>query len=171
MALLLPLFFAGTALAQGGGKEDVPLVATVERNAAAGFALTQAAYAEKMVVACQPVMKKAGLNANDALEGWRVRNAAYVQAAHGWLLYVKTWVGSTKGDEAGTSFQKRTLTALEDAAEAMKKDAFAKDRSQEAVCGARLADLSDSRLDVYASKQHGQSLEEILAFHRKVTNQ
>jgi hypothetical protein len=76
----------------------VPLVAaaqvaslpvTEQRNAAVGFALTSSISTQRMLKSCAAVPDTSARFA-DAQSRWATRNKPYVDAADGWMSYVKS---------------------------------------------------------------------------------
>jgi hypothetical protein len=145
-----------------------PLPVTEARNAAVGFALTQAAFAANIIATCKQSPNKYAKDPETVLNGWRNRNGEYVEAGYGWIMYVKALINVRQGQQAAESFKSQMLKEFATTGAATSKDMFSKGDPESVVCEKWLGFLSDERIDLPASAEFGNDLKDILTFHRAV---
>lgn len=145
-----------------------PLPITEARNAAVGFALTQAAFAANIIATCKQSPNKYAKDPETVLNDWRERNGQYVDAGYGWIMYVKAVIRTRQGQAAAESFKSQALNEFATTGAATSKDMFSKGDHESVVCEKWLGLLSDERIDLPASAEFGGDLKDILAFHRAV---
>lgn len=165
---LLLCLLAATASAQDSPAPLKPLPVTEPRNAAVGFALTQAAFTANMIAACNQLPEKGIQDPNTVFAGWRQRNGPYVEAAQGWILYVTGLIRGSKGPEAAQTFQQKTLNEFTTSAKTTANSMFLKGDPKPVVCDKWMRFLSDPRIDLVASAEFGGDLRDIFAFHKAV---
>lgn len=166
MALL-----ASTALPALAEEPPKPLSITNERNAASGFALTQAGFYSRLVSNCKRLPERGKVDPDEAITSWRKRNGEMLEAAQGWFLYVKGVIARRENAEAANTFEHKTVGDLSKQADDMLKQAFGRPEPKAQICDSWMRALDDPRIDLTASKDYGQPLTEILAFHRLVVRQ
>ena len=167
LALVLLLFCSSaiTAIAQDSPAPLKPLPVTESRNAAVGFALTQTIFTADMIAACSQLPAKGIQDLDSVSAGWRQRNGSYIDAAYGWIYYVKGIIRRSQGDEAAETFEAMTLNEFKTNARATADEMFSKGDPASVVCEKWMRFLSDSRIDLVASTKFGADLRDILAFH------
>lgn len=162
---LCALFLAFATVAQAGPPELLEI--TESRNAAVGYAVTQALTIHELTRACARVPTAAGKIA-DAEHEWLVRNQDYFEAARGWLEYVKHMVATQEGTEAADAFKARTRDGFRRTAAKLVAKEIAQLPPDEARCS-KWADLIYSgQGDLDQELKYLAALKEILAFHRSV---
>lgn len=86
-----------------------PLDITENRNAAAAFALTNAF-----------ILLAVNENCHDDFDNdhksWVNRNKEYLDAAKGWMLYVKSMISITKNEDAAKKFYYKTIEEMKNTA-------------------------------------------------------
>lgn len=155
--------------AQAQSDSFIPLAVTEPRNAAVGFALTQAQFVNTLLGTCARLDEGMSESSKLTWSNWQARNWSHVEAARGWLQYVRALISSKNGQEAGASFQSKTIAEIGANARTTLLDIFPGGEPQAAACNQWLGLLSDPRIDLRASKEFGRDLDDILAFHRAVT--
>ncbi|MBU1566175.1 MAG: sel1 repeat family protein [Proteobacteria bacterium] len=168
LTLLFFCSFVITAIGEDTPAPIKPLTVTEARNAAVGFALTQATFTDNMIAACSQLSSKGKQDPEIVLSGWRQRNGPYVEAAHGWILYVTGIIRGSQGQEAAETFQSNTLNEFKTMARATADDMFSRGDAKSVVCEKWMLFLSDPRIDLVASTEFGADLRDILTFHRAV---
>jgi len=86
-------------VAQAHAGPPKPLDITEQRNEAVGFAITQAVAVNDVRLACEGVLD-AGTRFPDAERRWLKRNGSYLDAARGWMAYVKVTIAEQEGSVA-----------------------------------------------------------------------
>ena len=168
LSLVLGLTLATAAAAQTPPEPFVPLPITEPRNAAVGYALTQAQFVNTLLGTCARVDESTSTRAKLTWSNWQDRNWPHVEAARGWLQYVRAMVSSRQGQEAGAAIQSKVIAEVGANARSTLLDVLPGGEPQAAVCDKWLQLASDPRIDLRASKEFGRDLDDILAFHRAV---
>ena len=166
--LLLGLALATAAFAQTPVEPFLPLPITEPRNAAVGYALTQAQFVNTMLGTCARLDEATSSRAKLIWSNWQDRNWPYVEAARGWLQYSQAVVSSRQGQEAGAAVQSKVISEVGANARLTLLDILPGGEPQAAACEKWLHLTNDTRIDLRASKEFGRDLDDILAFHRAV---
>ncbi len=166
--LVFGLTFATSAVAQTAPKPFVPLPITEPRNAAVGYALTQAQFVNTLLATCARLDESSSNRAKLTWSNWQDRNWPHVEAARGWLQYVRAVVSSRQGQEAGASWQSKIISEVGANARSTLLDVLPNGEPQAAACDKWQQLVSEPRIDLRASKEFGPDLDDILAFHRAV---
>lgn len=168
LAILYTLLFTTAASGQAPSEPFVPLSITESRNAAVGYALTNAQFVNTLLGTCARLDADTSARAKLAWSNWQGRNWPHVEAARGWLQYVRATVSSRQGQETGAVLQSEVISEVGANARATLFDVLPGGEPQVAACDRWLQLANDSRLDLRSSKDFGHDLDDILAFHRAV---
>lgn len=168
LSLVFGVALAAAAVAQTPPESFVPLPITEPRNAAVGYALTHAQFVNSLLGTCARLDESTSTRAKLTWASWQSRNWPHVEAARGWLQYVRAIASSQQGQEAGAAIQSKVLSEMSTNARLALLDVLPGGEPQVAACDKWLQLVSDPRIDLRASKEFGHDLEHILAFHRAV---
>jgi hypothetical protein len=157
LALAAPALAAPAAMP---GKELVALDVTVERQAAAEFALVLALARSAVSQQCQQVPETQA-RAATALAGWRGRNQALVQPLLSWVNYV-AGIDAKDATEARNNVQV-IVGGYKAKAVALARLELGSDTPDAAACNLALSRFEDPARDL-ARSAHGPHLEAIRAY-------
>lgn len=141
---------------------------TERRNEAAWFALTHALVIEKLLTTCAGVKDTLPQDPERILKSWNERNWERLEAAHGYLFYVRAAMAGKQGKEAGEAFYRRMTDEFEQQSANALSDVLAQQGPTAASCAKWTAMVVEGKADLNWKPQYIPVLDEILAFHRNV---
>lgn len=154
-------------VAQAHAGPPKPLDITEQRNEAVGFAITQAVAVNDMRLACEGI-PDAGTRFSDVERRWLKRNGSYLDAARGWMAYVKVAIAEQEGSVAADAFSSRTNQRFADQASKIAADAMSGFTVDAEHCN-RWASLVDAgQGDLEQNAKYAHDLQDIRAFHESV---
>ena len=141
---------------------------TKERHEAVGFAITHSLVIEKLLNTCATIKQTLPEDPEEALKAWAERNGERLEAAYGFLFYVRAITTSRQGKEAGEAFYKGTTEEYEKRAAAGLSEVFTLMVPNTATCAKWVKDIATRKADLDWKPQYTPVLDEIVAFHRSV---
>lgn len=144
-----------------------PLEITEPRNAAVGYALTQASFVDRALAACAGVPGLAEASRSVRVR-WEARNRPYVEAAGGWLLYGASMMRVEAGDAAARGFVDDTRALFDREAAAALDTVLPQGAPADSRCSALLRRFDDGSQDIARESEFRRDLEDIRAFHEAV---
>jgi hypothetical protein len=140
-----------------------PIAVTEQRNAAVGYALAASAATERMLKSCAAVPEAAAQFAETQSQ-WGLRNKPYVDAANGWMSYVKSIISKQKSSEVAEAFIANTYGIFSDQASMLAAELLPGSPPTAASCK-KWADVFDSKkFDLEQNAEFSQDLKDIRTF-------
>lgn len=164
LALLAAALCAATALAQHTPAFEI----TEARTEAAGFAITHDLLVRNLVHNCNPFSGSLSPTPEEALAGWRQRNAERLDAARGYMIYARTAIERRLGTVQAEDFYRKITGEFAQQAKNMLQDIFSRAGPQPGVCGRWVAAIANREADLDGQPKYLPALDEILAFHKSV---
>ena len=174
LAIALAACSCAVAFAQSPSAQSSPVPyalafeITAERGEAAGFAITHSLVVEKLLGACDALRQTLPQDPAEVLKAWSERNWERLEAAYGYLFYVREITGGRQGRAAGEAFYRNAIDEYEKRSAAGLSEVFARMEPNTVTCAKWEADLSEGRADLDWKPQYTPVLDEIVAFHRSV---
>jgi hypothetical protein len=161
------LMLGSLLLSSQAGAQGAPMLAVTEqRNAAAGFVLTQALVVKKVVRTCQGLPQPFPADSTAAFESWMGRNKQPVKASQNWLIYVGTLMESKDGRPEAQAFLKEATAVFEARSNETLKTSFPTGSADAAECKKWLGAFSGAQFDVSANKDYLPDLKDLVAFNK-----
>ena len=167
-AALLACACAANAHAQQPGASTPMFQITDARNEAVGFAITHSLVVERLLKACAAFKDALPRDMDRVLQNWTERNWERLEAAHGYLFYVREMTSGRAGSDEAEAWYRKTLDGIEQRATDALADVFTQRGPTAASCAKWSTTIAQTRADLDWRPQYVQLLDEIVAFHRSV---
>jgi hypothetical protein len=158
------IFTAALAVLATHASASTPLQVTEQRNAAVGFALTGYVALERMEKSCS-IVPEASSPFSDARRQWISRNKSYVDAANGWMDYVKSLITQEKGSQVAEAFISNTYNVFSDQASMLAAESLPGSPPLAADCIKWVGILNSKQFDFDKNPEFSLDLKEIRAFY------